>query len=88
MNPLQILIIALRALLLNKMRSFLTTLGIIIGVGAVIAMTAIGNGAQAQVEKSFESMGSNMLMVRSGSSRSGGMRGGARPKDRLSLRTG
>ncbi len=77
MNPLQILIIALRALLLNKMRSFLTTLGIIIGVGAVIAMTAIGNGAQAQVEKSFESMGSNMLMVRSGSSRSGGMRGGA-----------
>ena len=77
MNPLQILLIALRALLLNKMRSFLTTLGIIIGVGAVIAMTAIGNGAQAQVQKSFESMGSNMLMVRSGSSRTGGMRGGA-----------
>jgi len=77
MNPLQILVIALRALTRNKLRSFLTTLGVIIGVGAVIAMTAIGTGAQSQVEKSFESMGSNMLMVRSGSSRSGGMRGGA-----------
>ena len=77
LNPLQLLLIALRALLRNKMRSFLTTLGVIIGVGAVIAMTAIGAGAQTQVEKSFESMGSNMLMVRSGSSRSGGMRGGA-----------
>ncbi|MDR0966148.1 MAG: ABC transporter permease [Myxococcales bacterium] len=77
MNPFQILLIALRALLRNKMRSFLTTLGVIIGVGAVIAMTAIGAGAQSQVEKSFESMGSNMLMVRSGSSRMGGMRGGA-----------
>ena len=77
MNPLQILVIALRALMRNKLRSFLTTLGVIIGVGAVIAMTAIGTGAQSQVEKSFESMGSNMLMVRSGSSRMGGMRGGA-----------
>ena len=77
MNPLQILVIALRALTRNKLRSFLTTLGVIIGVGAVIAMTAIGTGAQSQVEKSFESMGSNMLMVRSGSSRMGGMRGGA-----------
>ena len=66
MNPLQILVIALRALTRNKLRSFLTTLGVIIGVGAVIAMTAIGTGAQSQVEKSFESMGSNMLMVRSG----------------------
>ncbi len=77
MSPIQIVLVALRALLRNKMRSFLTTLGIIIGVGAVIAMTAIGAGAKARVEKTFESMGSRMLTVRSGSSSSGGMRGGA-----------
>jgi putative ABC transport system permease protein len=77
MNPLQICLVAARALLRNKLRSFLTTLGVIIGVGAVIAMTAIGAGAKARVEKSFESMGSRMLVVRSGSSRSGGVRGGA-----------
>jgi putative ABC transport system permease protein len=77
MNPLQIVLVALRALLRNKLRSFLTTLGIIIGVGAVIAMTAIGAGAKARVEKTFESMGSRMLNVRSGTSRSGGVRGGA-----------
>jgi putative ABC transport system permease protein len=77
MSPLQIVLVALRALLRNKLRSFLTTLGIIIGVGAVIAMTAIGAGAKARVEKTFESMGSKMLTVRSGSSRQGGVRGGA-----------
>jgi putative ABC transport system permease protein len=76
-NPFQIAYVAARALLRNKMRSFLTTLGVIIGVGAVIAMTAIGAGAKARVEKSFESMGSRMLVVRSGSSRAGGARGGA-----------
>ena len=77
MSPLQIVMVAVRALLRNTMRSFLTTLGIVIGVGAVIAMTAIGAGAKARVEKTFESMGSRMLNVRSGSSSSGGMRGGA-----------
>jgi putative ABC transport system permease protein len=59
------------------MRSFLTTLGIVIGVAAVISMSAIGAGAKAQIAEMFESMGSNMLLVRSGSSRLGGMRGGA-----------
>src|SRR3954462_6335454 len=68
--------IALRALGRNKMRSFLTALGIIIGVGAVIAMVAIGEGAKAQVEKSFASMGSNLLIILPGSSSAGGARGG------------
>ena len=77
MNPLLILSVALRALLRNKTRSFLTTLGVVIGVGAVIAMTAIGAGAKARVEKTFAEMGSNMLVLRSGSSRAGGVRGGA-----------
>jgi len=76
MNILQTLRVAIRALLRNKMRSFLTTLGIIIGVAAVIAMVAIGEGAKAQVEASFASMGSNLLVVLPGSSSAGGQRGG------------
>ena len=69
--------IALRALMVNKMRSALTMLGIIIGVGAVIAMIAVGSGAKARIEAQIASMGSNLLMVMSGSSTSGGMRFGA-----------
>jgi putative ABC transport system permease protein len=76
MNLLQTLRIAVRALLINKLRSFLTTLGIIIGVAAVIAMVAIGEGAKAQVEESFSSMGSNLLVVLPGSTSAGGQRGG------------
>jgi putative ABC transport system permease protein len=76
MNPLQVLRVAVRAILRNKMRSFLTTLGIIIGVGAVIAMVAIGEGAKARVAEAFSSMGSNILIVLSGSTTSGGARGG------------
>jgi putative ABC transport system permease protein len=69
--------VALEALRVNKLRSFLTMLGVIIGVGAVIAMTAIGAGASARVKATFEQMGSNMIVVRSGSSQQGGARGGA-----------
>ncbi|HEX4960825.1 MAG TPA: ABC transporter permease [Thermoanaerobaculia bacterium] len=76
MNLLQTLRIAVRALLINKLRSFLTTLGIIIGVAAVIAMVAIGEGAKARVEESFSSMGSNLLVVLPGSTSAGGQRGG------------
>jgi putative ABC transport system permease protein len=76
MNLLQTLRVAVRALLRNKLRSFLTTLGIIIGVSAVIAMVAIGEGAKASVEASFASMGSNLLVVLPGSTTSGGQRGG------------
>ena len=76
MNPFETLRVALRALLRNKMRSFLTVLGIIIGVGAVIAMVAIGEGAKARVEESFASMGSNLLIVMPGSTNASGARGG------------
>lgn len=67
MNILRTTRISLRALGRNKMRSFLTALGIIIGVGAVIAMISIGQGAKSAVENTFESMGTNLLFVRSGS---------------------
>jgi putative ABC transport system permease protein len=68
--------VAIRALLRNTMRSILTALGIIIGVGAVIAMVSIGNGAKAQVEAQVASLGQNVITVFSGSMSSGGMRGG------------
>jgi putative ABC transport system permease protein len=76
MNPLQTLRIAMLALLRNKLRSFLTTLGIVIGVGAVIAMVAIGEGAKSMVEQSFASMGSNLIILMSGSTSRGGAFGG------------
>ena len=77
MSFLSTLQIAVAALLRNKTRSLLTVLGVIIGVGAVIAMVSIGEGAKARVAQTFESMGTSTLIVRSGSSRSGGVRGGA-----------
>ena len=70
------LLIALRALRRNKMRSMLTMLGIIIGVGAVIAMVGVGNGAKAQVEAQIATLGQNMILIFSGSMTSGGARGG------------
>lgn len=76
MNALAISKVAGRALLRNKMRSFLTALGVVIGVGAVIAMVAIGEGAKRRVEQTFEAMGTNLLIVLPGSSASMGMRGG------------
>ncbi|CAM2777682.1 ABC transporter permease [Rariglobus hedericola] len=69
-------IIALRALRRNKMRSVLTALGMIIGVGAVIAMVSIGNGAKSQVEASIASLGQNVITIFPGNFTSGGARGG------------
>jgi putative ABC transport system permease protein len=63
--------------MVNKMRSALTMLGIIIGVGAVIAMIAVGSGAKSVIAERIASMGSNMLIVMSGSSTSGGFRFGS-----------
>lgn len=76
MNFLQTLRVAVHALRRNKLRSFLTMLGVIIGVAAVIAMVAIGEGAKARVEQSFASMGSNLLIVLSGTTTRGGAMGG------------
>ena len=67
-----ILKIALRALRRNKMRTVLTMLGIIIGVGAVIAMVALGRGAKAQVEARIASLGQNVILIFSGSINRGG----------------
>jgi putative ABC transport system permease protein len=69
--------IALRALRVNKLRSVLTMLGIIIGVGAVITMIAIGAGAQAQIEEQIKALGTNLIIVLPGASTAGGVRMGS-----------
>jgi putative ABC transport system permease protein len=68
--------IALRALRVNKMRSALTMLGIIIGVAAVIAMVAVGSGAKERIREQIASIGSNLIVVLSGSITSSGIRMG------------
>jgi len=73
---LSVLRLAFLALGRNTMRSFLTALGIIIGVGAFIAMVVIGEGAKARVEEAFSSMGTNLLIVLPGSSSQRGVFGG------------
>src|SRR5712675_1713839 len=76
MDLLAIIRIAMRALARNKLRSALTMLGIIIGVGAVIAMVGVGAGAQARVAEQIQSLGSNLIIVLSGSTSAGGIRMG------------
>jgi len=77
--------ISFRALRVNKMRSALTMLGIVIGVGAVIAMLAVGTGAAQRIGEQMASMGSNLLMIVPGSTTAGGVRMGAGTQSTLSL---
>ena len=76
---------AISAMIAHKMRSFLSILGILIGVGAVIAMLALGSGAQTSVEQQLSSLGSNLLIVRPGSSKVGGIALQSGTVTRLSL---
>jgi putative ABC transport system permease protein len=69
--------VALKSIARNKMRSLLTMLGIIIGVGSVITLVALGEGSQKDIEGQVASLGTNLLVIRPGSSLSGGARGGA-----------
>jgi len=84
MSMLMTLRIAFKALGRNKMRTMLTMLGMIIGVAAVIAMVALGTGAQAQIEDQVKTAGTNLITVRAGSASAvGGVRGGAGTSTRL-----
>lgn len=74
MNYGNLLRLALRAISNNKLRSLLTMLGIIIGVGSVISMLAIGEGSKASIAKQISEMGSNMIMIRPGNGQFGGVR--------------
>ena len=66
MNTTNLFKIALKAIASNKLRSFLTALGIIIGVASVIAMLAIGQGSKRSIRKQISEMGSNMIMIQPG----------------------
>lgn len=74
MNLTNLFKIAIKALGNNKMRCFLTMLGVIIGVGAVIAMLAIGEGSKASIRSQISEMGSNMIMIMPGAEQRGGVR--------------
>lgn len=74
MNYQNLFKIAIRAIAANKMRSFLTTLGIIIGIAAVITMLAIGQGSKASIKANIAEMGSNMIMISPGADMRGGVR--------------
>ncbi|MEY3202564.1 MAG: hypothetical protein RIR70_2114, partial [Pseudomonadota bacterium] len=76
---------AWHALGANRLRSLLTMLGMVIGVGAVILMLAIGQGAQSKVEASISSMGSNLLVILSGASSASGVRLGSGGAPTLTL---
>lgn len=81
-----ILKMATVSLRINKMRSMLTSLGIIIGVSAVIIMLAVGSGASKKISQEMESMGSNLLMIRSASAKSGGVRMGMGTRPTLTMK--
>lgn len=81
----QLILVALKSIARNKMRSLLTMLGIIIGVGSVITMVALGEGSQKDIEGDVASLGTNLLMVRPGSMQTGGVRGGAGTRSSLSM---
>ncbi|MBO4619739.1 MAG: ABC transporter permease [Victivallales bacterium] len=80
--------VALRAIWRNKVRSLLTALGIIVGIAAVIAVIAIGNGASEQMKSSINSMGNNLVMIFPGAMRSGGMSMGAGASNTLTAEDG
>ena len=84
MNALASARIAVRALRVNKMRSALTMLGIVIGVGAVITMVAVGAGAQARVAEQIQSLGANLIVIWPGTVNLGGLRLGAGAQATLS----
>ena len=85
MKQKTLLKLAWQSILKNKMRTLLTMLGIVIGVGAVIVMVAVGHGAQSQIEASISSLGTNLIIVSPGSSAQGGVSQGAGTFNRLSI---
>lgn len=85
MNYTNLLKIALRAIAANKTRSFLTALGIIIGIGSVITMLAVGQGTKQSIQANIAEMGSNMIMIHPGADRRGGVRQDASSMETLKL---
>src|SRR5262245_65765982 len=80
MNLLDLVLLALRQLAKNKLRSGLTVLGVVIGIAAVTTMVSIGQGASQLVQEQFANLGSNVIVVLPGRSDRGGVREGAVPR--------
>jgi len=85
MKQKTLLKLAWTSILKNKMRTLLTMLGIVIGVGAVIVMVAVGHGAQTQIESQINSLGTNLILVTPGSSQQGGVSQGAQTFNRITV---
>jgi putative ABC transport system permease protein len=85
MKQKTLLKLAWSSILKNKMRTLLTMLGIVIGVGAVIVMVAVGHGAQTQIESQINSLGTNLILVTPGSSQQGGVSQGAQTFNRITV---
>ena len=85
MKPQMLIRIALRSIRRTKMRSTLTALGIIIGVGAVIVMVAIGHGAKSRIEQSIKNLGTNMIVITPGAANTGNVSQGAGSFNRLKI---
>lgn len=85
MNYTNLFKIAIRAIAANKTRSFLTALGIIIGIGSVITMLAVGQGTKQSIQANIAEMGSNMIMIHPGADRRGGVRQDASAMETLKM---
>jgi putative ABC transport system permease protein len=85
MKTRSLLTMATGSILKNKMRTMLTMLGIVIGVGAVIVMVAVGNGAQSQIEAQIKNLGTNLIVITPGSTAAGGASQGAQTFNRLTI---
>src|ERR1700733_3549841 len=85
MKTKSLLTMATGSILKNKMRTMLTMLGIVIGVGAVIVMVAVGNGARKQIEAQIKNLGTNLIVVTPGSTAAGGASQGAQTFNRLTV---
>jgi putative ABC transport system permease protein len=78
--------VAIKSIIKNRMRSALTILGIVIGVGAVIAMVSVGQGASADIQSQISSLGSNMIIIMPGTSQQGGINRGASSLNSLTMK--
>ena len=85
MRASRLIDIATKSILKNKMRTLLTMLGVIIGVGAVIVMVAVGQGAKSQIQQRIENLGTNLIVVTPGASQAGGVSQGAGTSNRLTI---
>src|SRR5690554_6357609 len=85
MKVTRLIKVATQSIVKNKMRTLLTMLGIIIGVGAVIVMVAVGQGAKSQIEEQIYNLGTNMIVITPGSANQGGVNQGAQTFNRLTL---